>query len=139
MVTRKKSMEGMTRTAKDIMTKPVVVANDNMILTDAIILMLRWHIYSRPVVDNVGKLVGLITEDDVVNSVLSGNAKDTIVHEVMEKKVETYPPDISVEEIANNFAAGQLRSVPVIEGGKIIGIVSRRDVIRELNRIYSQF
>lgn len=139
MVTRKKSMEGMTRTAKDIMTKPVVVANDNMILTDAIILMLRWHIYSMPVVDNVGKLVGLITEDDVVNSVLSGNAKDTIVHEVMEKKVETYPPDISVEEIANNFAAGQLRSVPVIEGGKIIGIVSRRDVIRELNRIYSQF
>ncbi len=139
MVVKKKAKEGMSRTAKDIMTQPVVTANDDMILTDAIKLLLRWHIYSMPVLDNVGKLVGLITEDDVVNSAFSGNAKDTIVREVMIKKVESYSPDISVEEIVNHFAAGQLRSVPVVEGGKIIGIISRRDVIRELNRIYSQF
>jgi CBS domain-containing protein len=121
------------------MTQPVVTANDDMILTDAIKLLLRWHIYSMPVVDSVGKLVGLITEDDVVNSAFSGNAKDTVVREVMVKKVETYSPDVSVEEIANHFAAGQLRSVPIVESGKIIGIISRRDVIRELNRIYNQF
>jgi len=139
MVNRKKATDGMTRTAKDIMTQPVVTANDQMILTDAIKLLLRWHIYSMPVVDSSGKLVGLLTEDDVVNSAFSGNAKDTIVREVMDTKVKTYSPDARVEEIVNNFAAGQVRSVPVMEGGKIIGIISRRDVIRELNRIYSQF
>jgi CBS-domain-containing membrane protein len=139
MVVKKKATNGTTRTARDIMSQPVVTANDDLILTDAIKLLLRWHIYSMPVLDNAGKLVGLITEDDVVNSAFSGNAKDTIVREVMITKVETYSPDIRVEEIVNRFAAGQVRSVPVVEGGKIIGIISRRDVIRELNRIYSQF
>ncbi|MDD5095375.1 MAG: CBS domain-containing protein [Dehalococcoidia bacterium] len=139
MTTKKTAKDGMTRTARDIMTQPVVTANEDMIVTDAIKLLLRWHIYGMPVVDSSGKIVGLITEDDVVNSAFSGNAKDTVVREVMINKVETYSPDMLVEEIVNHFAAGQIRSASVVEGGKIIGIISRRDVIRELNRIYSQF
>jgi CBS domain-containing protein len=139
MVTKKTALGGMTRTARDIMSQPVVTVSEDMNLVDAIKLLLRWHIYSMPVLDSDGKLVGLISEDEMVNSAFSGNAKDTKVREVMIKKVETHPPDTRVEEIMNQFAAGRIRSVPIVEGKKIIGIISRRDVVRELNRIYGQF
>jgi len=102
-------------------------------------LLLRWHISGVPVVDDDENLVGIITEHDVVNFTLSGDAADTKAEEVMTKQVETFPPDTLVVEIINHFASHRIRRVPVVEGGKVIGIISRRDIIREMNRIYSQF
>lgn len=145
MATKKTAQDIMKRTARDIMTQPVITAKENMILTDVIRLLLRWHITGMPVVDENGKPIGIISEDDVVNCLLSGNAADTKVDEVMSKKVESISPEISVVEMVNQYTAGQsrgvgrVRRVLVVEGGKIIGIITRRDIIREMNRIYSQF
>lgn len=108
-------------------------------LTDVIKLLLRWHISGVPVVDEDGKLMGIITEHDMMNFTLSGDAADTKVHEVMTKQVETYSPNMLVAEIINHFATHRVRRVPVVEDGKVVGVVSRRDIIREMDRIYSQF
>jgi CBS domain-containing protein len=56
----------------------------------------------------------------------------------MTKQVETYAPDTLVVEIVNNFAARRIRRVPVVEDGKVVGIISRRDIVREMDRIYSR-
>jgi CBS domain-containing protein len=83
-------------------------------------------------------LMGIVTEHDVMNFALSGDAASTRASEVMTKKVETYTPDTLVVEIVNHFAANQIRRVPVVEDGKVVGIISRRDIVREMDRIYSR-
>ena len=56
----------------------------------------------------------------------------------MTTKVETYSPDTLVVEVLNYFAARRIRRIPIVEDGKVVGIISRRDILRELNRIYSR-
>lgn len=128
----------MKRTAKDIMTSTVITAKEDMLVTDVMKLLLRWHISGVPVVDNDGMLLGIVTEHDVMNFAISGDAASTRASEVMTKKVETYTPDALVAEIVNQFAARQIRRVPVVEDGKVVGIISRRDIVREMDRIYSR-
>jgi CBS domain-containing protein len=128
----------LKRTARDIMTDTVIVAKEDMIVTEAIKLLLRWHISGLPVVDDEGTLMGIITEHDLMNFALSGDAADTRVSEVMTTKVETYSPDTLVVEVLNYFAARRIRRIPIVEDGKVVGIISRRDILRELNRIYSR-
>lgn len=128
----------MKRRARDIMTTEVVAVAPDMRLNDVVKLMLRRRISGLPVVDENGCLLGIITEHDLVNCLMSGNAPRTIVADVMEKRVETYSPDMPVVEIVNDFAARHIRRVPVVVGGKVVGIISRRDIIREMDRIYDQ-
>jgi len=52
--------------------------------------------------------------------------------------VETYSPETLVSEIVNHFASRRVRRVPVVEDGMVIGIISRRDILIELDRIYSR-
>ena len=126
------------REARDIMTTNVVTARPDMLVIDVIRTLLRLHISGLPVVDDDGNLLGIITEHDIVNFIISGNAADTKASEVMTKTVETYAPDTPFEEIVNHFAAHRIRRVPVVEGGKVVGIISRRDIIVEMNRIYDR-
>jgi CBS domain-containing protein len=145
MVPEKTPKDIMKRTARDIMTQPVVTAKEDMLLTDVIRLLLRWHISGMPVLGDDGKPVGFISENHVVNSTLSGSAADTRVREVMTKKVETCAPETLMVEMVNRYAANiskgvnRVRRVLVVEKGKVIGIITRRDILREMNRIYSQF
>jgi len=128
----------MKRTARDIMTATVIMAKEDMFVTDLMKLLLRWHISGLPVVDDDGMLLGIVTEHDVMNFALSGDAANTRASEVMTKQVETYSPDTLVVEIINHFAARRIRRVPVVEDGKVVGIISRRDIVREMDRIYSR-
>jgi len=126
------------RTARDIMTATVITAKEDMLVIDLMKLLLRWHISGVPVVDNEGMLLGIVTEHDVMNFAISGDATSTRASEVMTKQVETYAPDTLVADIVNNFAARRIRRVPVVEDGKVVGIISRRDIVREMDRIYSR-
>jgi CBS domain-containing protein len=126
------------KTARDIMTSTVITAREDMLVTDVIKLLLRWHISGLPIVDDDDKLVGIITEHDVVNFALSGQAADTVASEVMTKKVVTYSPDTLAVEIINYFAARRIRRVPVMEGSKVVGIISRRDIVRYMDQMYSR-
>ena len=127
----------LKRKARDIMTKPVITAKPDILVTDVMVLLLRWHISGLPIVDDDEKLLGIVTEADIVNFALSGDAAHTTAGEVMTRQVETYSPDTLVVELVNRFAARQVRRVPVVEEGKVVGIVSRRDIIREMHRLYS--
>ena len=124
----------LKRKARDIMTRTVITAKPDTLVTDVMSLFLRWHISGVPIVDGDGKLLGIVTEADVVNFAISGDTASTTAGEIMTKQVETYTQDTLVVEIVNRFAAKRIRRVPVVEEGKVVGIVSRRDIIRELNR-----
>jgi CBS domain-containing protein len=126
------------KTARDIMTAIVITAKEDMLVIDLMKLLLRWHISGVPVVDNDGMLLGIVTEHDVMNFAISGDAASTRASEVMTKQVETYDPDTLVVEIINHFAAHRIRRVPVVEDGKVVGIISRRDIVRYMDQMYSR-
>jgi CBS domain-containing protein len=128
----------LKRMARDIMTSTVITAGEDMLITDVIKLLLRWHISGLPIVDADGNLVGIITEHDVVNFALSGHAAATTASEVMTRDVVTYSPDTLVVEVINYFAAHKIRRVPVVDGGKVVGIISRRDIVRYMDDMYGR-
>ncbi len=126
-----------TTKAADIMTTNVITAKKDMVLTDVIALLLRWHISAMPVVDNEDKMVGIISEIDLVNLTFDGNAADTIVEEVMVTDIVSFSPDTQLADLVQSFSKRHLRRVPIIDKGKVVGIVSRRDILREMLRRYN--
>ena len=122
--------------AADIMTTNVVTAKKDMVLTDVIALLLRWHISALPVVDDDNKLIGIVSEIDLVNMTLDGNAQDTRVEDVMVTEIVSFRPDAQLAELVQSFSKNRLRRVPILDNGKVIGIVSRRDILREMLRRY---
>lgn len=126
-----------TTKAADIMTTNVITAKKDMVLTDVIALLLRWHISAMPVVDDEDRMVGIVSEIDLVNLTFDGNAGDTIVEEVMVTDIVSFSPDTSLADLVQSFSKRHLRRVPIIDKGKVVGIVSRRDILREMLRRYN--
>jgi CBS-domain-containing membrane protein len=126
-----------TTKAADIMTTNVITAKKNMVLTDVIALLLRWHISAMPVVDDEDRMVGIVSEIDLVNLTFDGNARDTTVEEVMVTDIVSFSPDTQLADLVQSFSKRHLRRVPIIDKGKVVGIVSRRDILREMLRRYN--
>jgi CBS domain-containing protein len=122
--------------AAEIMTQPVVTIRPEASLLAAIKLLLRHHISGLPVVDAAGGLVGLITERDIMNFALSGDAAESTVADAMTTEVISFSPDAELATLANCFIAKGIRRVPIVEGTRVLGIVSRRDILREILFFY---
>lgn len=127
------------KTVTEIMNKSVVTAQPDMKLTEAIKLILEHNVSAIPVVDPRQDLIGIITEYDIMNLAFSGNAAETTVGEVMIREVVTVSPDDTIESLVNFCAKRRMHRVPVVLGKKVVGIVSRRDILREMDRIYSEY
>jgi CBS-domain-containing membrane protein len=126
-----------TTKAADIMTKNVITVKKDAVLTDVIGLLLRWHISAMPVVDDDDKMVGIVSEIDLVNLTFDGNAADTTVEEVMTKDIVSFSPNTELADMVQSFSKKHLRRVPILYEGKVVGIISRRDILREMLRRYN--
>jgi len=126
-----------TTKAADIMTTNVITAKKNMVLTDIIALLLRWHISALPIVDDEDKMVGIVSEIDLVNLTFDGNAADTIAEEIMVTDIVSFSPNTELADLVQSFSKRHLRRVPIIDKVKVVGIVSHRDILREMLRRYN--
>lgn len=83
-----------------------------------------------PIVDDE-KIVGIITDRDiVVRAVADKRPNSTSVKEIMTDELITITPDITTEEAANMMSKYQIRRLPVVENGKLVGIVALGDLAR---------
>lgn len=114
--------------AKDIMTTRVVTVKPSTPIPEAARLLVRRKISGVPVVDEKDKtkVVGILTEADL----LAAPSGAKTVAEVMRKRVISVAPDTSVDDIAATLVKRKIKRVPVLDGGKLVGIVSRIDVLR---------
>ena len=98
--------------------------NDNFLA-----LMTEKGIGSLPVLDADGKLVGIVTERDFALA-LAGVLMDETVEDVMIKDVITTTPGTPIESCSKIMVRNNLRRIPVVEEGKLIGIVTSTDILR---------
>ncbi|MDH3304039.1 MAG: CBS domain-containing protein [Gammaproteobacteria bacterium] len=103
-------------------------------IMEAVDFLLRHRVTGAPVVDSDGELVGIITETDLLKLVTEGvqgePPTDATVAEYMTRDVVTVPPTVDIYYIAGMFLANKFRRLPVVENGKIVGAITRFDLLR---------
>ncbi|HEV3474994.1 MAG TPA: CBS domain-containing protein [Actinomycetota bacterium] len=111
----------------EIMTEAAVVDSPGDSLEAAARKMWEQQTGSLLVLDGE-ELLGIVTERDVLRAVATGTPLDTPVSEVMSKELITVQPAASLREAAAIMTEKWIRHLPVIEGGRLMGIVSQRDL-----------
>jgi acetoin utilization protein AcuB len=128
---------------QELMTKNPLTTTPETPVQDALVLMREKNVRRLPVLDKTGKLVGIVSDKDLlyaspspatslsvfeINALLS---KITIAH-VMTKKVVTISEDLPVEDAARIMADKKIGGLPVIKSSKLVGIVTETDLFRAL-------
>jgi CBS domain-containing protein len=110
------------------MTQATVTETASDTLRSAAERMWRQQTGSLLITDG-GRLTGIITERDVLRAVaLGADPVSSTVDEAMTTEVFTVPPDMPLHEAAREMATRWIRHLPVVEEGKLLGVVSMRDV-----------
>ncbi|WP_410659356.1 HPP family protein [Amycolatopsis sp. lyj-112] len=119
--------------AAEIMTSPAVATSSATPARDAVAVLVDHGFAGLPVVDAEGGVVGTFTEFDALRGAKErGNG--TTVGDLMTSPVEVVVPGTDVTEISSRMLTGRLRCLPVVEDGVLVGVVSRRDLLRPLVR-----
>jgi len=134
--------------AKDIMSSPVHTVTETTTVEAAAQLITAKAVTALPVVGGAGRLVGMVSESDLLWHRVPSDPTarlrrmpDTdpanrpgMVGEVMSPYTITTAPDADVAEVAEQMLEHDVRSMPVVEAGAVVGIISRRDILRAMVR-----
>jgi CBS domain-containing protein len=142
--------------ARDVLVSPVITMDQDASVRDAAALLVAKRISAVPIVDASGKLIGILTEGDLMRRIETETehsyswwlsfflgdraiAADyvkshaTKVKDVMTREVKTALPDAPLHEIADLFEENQIKRVPIVsEGGDLVGIVSRANILQAI-------
>jgi CBS domain-containing protein len=112
--------------AKDIMTREVITASPELSVRQLAMLLVKNQISGVPVADERGEIVGLVSEADIIAK------RGKQVQAIMSQKVFSVDEDASIEEIAQLMTTHRIKRVPVMKQGKLVGIVSRADIVNTI-------
>lgn len=132
---------------REVMTSPVVTVDPGTSLKKAMCLLDEHDITAMPVVDAAGHLVGVVSEADVLRDSLLADrrrhqrlvditapAVHLAVTDVMTHLPVCVAPDDEVARAVELLVDTQIKSLPVVQHGHVVGMISRRDVVRVLAR-----
>ena len=128
---------------KDYMSKDVATFLKSYCIYDVMRELLEKKISGAPVLNKSGKLVGIISESDIMKNIVDSQYYNmpitkTNVSKYMKKSVDYISPDITIFEAASEFLKLKRKRFPVIISGEIVGIISRIDIISASLHIRSQ-
>ena len=120
---------------RDYMTREVITLVPDMEVLKALMLLARHDIAGAPVLGADGEVVGVLTEKDCLERALAATYHSEyggLVSEYMSAPAVTLSPEDGIVQAAEQFVTLPFHRFPVIEDGKLVGILSRRDVIQAL-------
>lgn len=141
--------------ATDVMVSNVITVDVNATVGDAAAILLNNHISGAPVVDEKGGLVGIVSEGDLIRRPEIGTARrhswwlelistkwasaneyikshSRKIADVMTREVITAKPDTPLGDIAALLERKRIKRVPIVEGNKLVGLVSRANILQAL-------
>jgi CBS-domain-containing membrane protein len=141
-------LEAIAMRAHDIMSRPVYSVRTTDTVESAAALLTEKKVTAAPVIDEAGELVGMVSEGDLLwhrvpedptahmwRGVSDGpDERPRVVADVMSGSPVTTWPDADVADVAQMMLRHDIRSVPVVDHGDLVGIVSRRDILRTVVR-----
>ncbi len=125
--------------ARDYMSTQLVLFTPEMDIHVAIKALLQNRISGAPVVDEDGKLVGVLTKKDCLKIAFSASYHQDwggCVSELMSAEVETVQAETDIVEIAELFLNSRFHRFPVLQDGRMVGLISRHDVLRALEQLW---
>ncbi|MEP9375897.1 CBS domain-containing protein [Aquabacter sp. CN5-332] len=141
--------------ARNIMTTPVIAAKVSAPIGDVVGLLVTNRISAVPILDEDGKLVGILSEGDLLRRAEAGTERQHSrwlqafisdaalaaeyikdhsrnVADIMTRHVITVPPDMPLRDVAAVLERNGIKQVPVVENGHVIGIVSRSNIVQAI-------
>jgi CBS domain-containing protein len=112
--------------AEDVMTTRVVTITEDQSKQQAARLLSQHRISGLPVVNTDQVVVGVVTEYDVIGK------EGQTVGEIMTRGVISVTPDTELEEVSHLLVHERIKRLPVLDQGKLVGIVSRADLVKEV-------
>jgi CBS domain-containing protein len=114
--------------AKNIMTRKVITIDPATAIKELAKVLSRSRISGVPVVDKKGKILGIVSEADIIGK------KGRQVKSIMSSEVISVTEETPVAEIAVLMTAHRIKRVPVVRDGKLVGIISRGDIVSAVAR-----
>lgn len=124
----------------DRMSRPVISVSPDVSINDVLAMFKKEHIRRAPVLKD-GKLVGIVSERDLLNAAPSSATTLSIwemhyliskvkIKDVMSKKVMTVGRDMPIEEAARIMADNKIGGLPVVDSGKVVGMITETDLFK---------
>jgi len=112
--------------ARDVMTREVITVSPSITVKELARVLIRNRISGVPVVSPRGKILGVVSEADIVAK------KGRQAGDIMSKDVLSISEETPVEEIAALMTTHKIKRAPVMRGKELVGIVSRADIVRAI-------
>jgi CBS domain-containing protein len=126
-------------TVADYMAANLVTFAPDMDILEAVNQLIEKRISGGPVVDKQGNLVGILSEKDCIRVALQSSYHGESagnVAEYMHKEVKTVDADASIPDVAAMFLQDEYRRYPVMRDNRLVGQISRRDILRALEVLW---
>ena len=124
---------------QDYMQKDSLTLDSEMDVLRATQLLIKSDISGAPVLDKYGRLVGMLTERDCMQVALQGyyhGEPGGLVKKHMSPDPEFVSPEQSILTLAEMFISGRFQRYPVVDNGRLVGMIARWDVMRALSEYY---
>jgi CBS domain-containing protein len=118
--------------ARNLMATPVKSVSLGTPLSNITILLVEERISGAPVTDEDGRVLGMISEADIMNALLRGLPMSTPVDDVMTTPVHTVDEFDLTDEVMELFRKHRIHHLPVVREEKLLGMITPMDVIRFL-------
>ena len=119
--------------ARDVMNKRVTAATPRAIGRDLALQLLSGMYSGLPVVDESKKVIGVVTEFDLLRAVQEGKDLQTLkAEEVMGKPPVCVEEDDALEDVITKMTTHNIIRVPVVRDGKLIGVIARADILSRM-------
>ena len=123
--------------ARDIMSRDIVTVSPGTYILEAIDILIDKDISGAPVLEDNGRLIGIISEKDLMVSLdfLGSSSADTVtVGEIMTKDVVTFSEDTPIKDVIQLMVRNDVKRVPIVKDNGVVGIISRRDILEGMRK-----
>ena len=120
--------------AKDIMSTEIITITEDATMKDVIKILVRRGITGLPVVSDDMELLGMVTEKDVLKALYNRDVQVNSVADLMTGDIVSFDENDDLIKVFKGLVENNFRRVPILSQGKLVGVISRTDIIKFLSK-----